>query len=85
MSDRRFPLDWLVLPLFGTILVIALWQVSCLTWAQGLPTPLKTWEMSKIYVVEPFAKRGEALRCVITRPLCRSMNRARRPSFISRT
>ena len=24
-----------------------------------LPSPLKTWEESKIYILEPFAKRGE--------------------------
>src|SRR6266542_3040312 len=59
MSDRRFPLDWIVLPLVGMLLVVGLWQVSCQTWAKGLPTPVKTWEMSKLYVLEPFAKRGE--------------------------
>ena len=41
------------------LLVVAAWWLSSVTWAKGLPTPLKTWEMSKIYVLEPFAKRGE--------------------------
>ncbi len=59
MADRRFPLDWLVLPMLGMLLVVGLWQISCMTWAKGLPTPVKTWEQSKVYVLEPFAKRGE--------------------------
>ncbi len=49
---------WLF-PLLGFAGVLALWQVSSLTWAPNLPTPLKTWEMSKLYITEPFAKRGE--------------------------
>lgn len=52
-------IDWLVLPLIGAAAVMVLWQVSCATWAKDLPTPAKTWEVSKPYIVEPFAKRGE--------------------------
>lgn len=59
MADRRFRFDWLILPVLGTVLVLVLWLVSCRTWAPGLPSPLKTWEMSKVYVLQPFAKRGE--------------------------
>ncbi len=60
MSDRRFPLDWLVLPLLGMSAVVLLWLVTSSTWAPDLPTPARTWEMSKLYVLQPFAKRGEA-------------------------
>ena len=33
--------------------------VSSRTWSKNLPSPAKTWEASKPYVAEPFAKRGE--------------------------
>ena len=35
------------------------WTVSSRTWSTNLPSPAKTWEASKPYVAEPFAKRGE--------------------------
>ncbi len=56
---KRFPFDWLALPLVGLIAVGLLWVISCSTWAPNLPSPVKTWEMSRPYIVEPFAKRGE--------------------------
>ena len=57
---RQLPqLDWLFLPLFGAGVVIALWYISSATWAKELPNPTRTWEASKPYVLEPFAKRGE--------------------------
>src|SRR6476646_5939160 len=56
---KRFKLDWLILPLIGIAVVILLWQVSSRTWAKELPSPLKTWAASKLYILEPFAKRGE--------------------------
>src|SRR5438045_9616457 len=52
-------IDWLILPLIGAGCVIALWALSSGTWAKELPSPLKTWQTSKPYIVEPFAKRGE--------------------------
>lgn len=58
MKGRIEMKTWL-LPLIGFVCVIALWQLSSRTWAKNLPTPVKTWEMSRAYVVEPFAKRGE--------------------------
>ena len=42
---------------FGALL--ALWAFSSATWSQNLPSPAKTWEVSKAYVLEPLAKRGE--------------------------
>jgi nitrate/nitrite transport system permease protein len=52
-------LDALVLPLVGVVLAVVCWSVSSATWAKELPSPIKTWEVSKMYVLEPFAKRGE--------------------------
>jgi nitrate/nitrite transport system permease protein len=48
-----------LLPLIGIGIVIALWAVSSATWAESLPSPAKTWETSKPYVMAPFEKRGE--------------------------
>src|SRR5215831_16885529 len=51
--------DWLLLPLIGVAFVLAVWAISSSTWAKELPSPAKTWETSKPYILEPFAKRGE--------------------------
>jgi nitrate/nitrite transport system permease protein len=59
MNIKKLKLDWLVLPLVGIAIVVALWAVSSATWAKELPSPAKTWEKSKEYVLDPFAKRGE--------------------------
>jgi nitrate/nitrite transport system permease protein len=59
MNIKRIKLDWLILPLVGIAIVVALWAVSSATWAKELPSPAKTWEKSKEYVLDPFAKRGE--------------------------
>ena len=56
---KTFKFDWLILPLVGIALVLLAWQLSSKTWAKELPTPLKTWEVSKDYVVKPFERRGE--------------------------
>ncbi len=56
---KSFKLDWLILPLLGIALVMLAWQVSSKTWAKELPTPQKTWEVSKDYVIKPFERRGE--------------------------
>jgi len=52
-------LEVIILPALGFLFLLGLWQVSSQTWAPNLPTPAKTWETSKLYVLEPFAKRGE--------------------------
>jgi nitrate/nitrite transport system permease protein len=57
MKDFKF--DSLILPLIGMGIVLVLWAVSSATWANNLPSPTKTWEASKGYILEPFAKRGE--------------------------
>jgi nitrate/nitrite transport system permease protein len=51
--------SYLVLPALGFIGVVALWAIASATVAPALPSPLKTWETSKPYVLEPFQKRGE--------------------------
>src|SRR6266567_7461795 len=51
--------DWLLLPLVGIAIVLGVWAISSSTWAKELPSPLKTWQASKPYILEPFAKRGE--------------------------
>jgi len=56
---KKFRLDWIILPLLGFAAVLLLWAISSNTWAPNLPSPLKTWQASRDYIVEPFAKRGE--------------------------
>jgi nitrate/nitrite transport system permease protein len=48
-----------LLPLVGLACVLVLWQLASATVAKDLPSPAKTWESSKPYVLKPFAKRGE--------------------------
>lgn len=48
----------LLLPLVGMALALAVWAgASALV--PDLPSPLKTWEDSKIYILKPLEKRGE--------------------------
>jgi nitrate/nitrite transport system permease protein len=49
----------LLLPLVGAACVLLAWSVSSRTWSKNLPSPSKTWEVSKPYVAEPLEKRGE--------------------------
>jgi nitrate/nitrite transport system permease protein len=57
MKNSR--LDWLFLPALGMFAVLILWTIASYSFAKNLPSPLKTWEASKLYILEPFAKRGE--------------------------
>src|SRR5215475_9694903 len=56
---NKLRLDWLILPLLGFAIVIALWYLLSATWAKELPNPSRAWADSKDYVIKPFAKRGE--------------------------
>jgi nitrate/nitrite transport system permease protein len=52
-------IDLVLLPMIGIGCMLVLWTVASATFAPSLPDPLKTWEASRLYVLEPFAKRGE--------------------------
>lgn len=56
VKDR---LESLFLPFVGISLVVAFWAVLSGTVAEQLPSPWATWEASRVYILEPFAKRGE--------------------------
>jgi nitrate/nitrite transport system permease protein len=47
------------LPFVGVLAVLALWALVSSTIVPSLPSPLKTWETSRPYIIEPFEKRGE--------------------------
>ena len=47
-----------LLPLTGIVMVGLLWLAASRS-VPDLPSPLRTWEESKLYLLEPFAKRGE--------------------------
>jgi nitrate/nitrite transport system permease protein len=55
----RVLVDYLVLPGIGIAAVLILWAILSGTVAKELPSPLRTWEESKLYITEPFAYRGE--------------------------
>ena len=47
-----------LLPLVGIGLAVAAWWAASL-YVTDLPSPARTWEESKLYLLEPWAKRGE--------------------------
>ena len=59
MSDKRFPFDYIILPLAAMVGCVLIWSFISAQIAPDLPSPGKTWEQSKSYVLAPFAKRGE--------------------------
>src|SRR5712691_10255094 len=48
-----------VLPLLGVAGVLVLWTVVNQAVAPDLPSPLRTWQESRRYILEPFFKDGE--------------------------
>ena len=48
----------LLLPLGGIGLAVLAWWAASL-YVPDLPSPVRTWEESKLYILEPLAKRGE--------------------------
>ncbi len=58
-KENQFKFDWVILPLLAAVTVIVLWAMVSSIQGVSLPSPLKTWEASKLYILEPFAKRGE--------------------------
>jgi nitrate/nitrite transport system permease protein len=58
-KTSTFDYQAVLLPLVGVALILALWAASSATWSKNLPSPAKTWEVSKAFVKAPFEKRGE--------------------------
>lgn len=56
---NKFKLDWLFLPLLGLVVMLAVWSLCSATVAKELPSPTKTWESSRDYILKPFEERGE--------------------------
>ena len=56
---RRIDFATVVLPIFGLGVLLFIWTILSTTVARDLPSPLKTWEESKLYVLNPFFKDGE--------------------------
>ena len=62
---KRFLIDYLLLPAVGLVGALLLWTlaskltVNAATGVADLPSPWQTWDGSRLYIVEPFAKRGE--------------------------
>jgi nitrate/nitrite transport system permease protein len=56
MSQKRV-VDFL-LPFLGLALAVVVWAAASAA-VPDLPSPLKTWQESRVYVLEPFTKRGE--------------------------
>ena len=47
-----------VLPIIGLLVLGAIWTVVA-SHVQDLPSPIKTWQESKLYILQPLDKRGE--------------------------
>ena len=47
-----------LLPGVGIVFALVFWMGAS-AMVPDLPSPLKTWEESKIYILEPLTKRGE--------------------------
>ena len=46
------------LPFVGLAVAVVIWSAASSA-VPDLPSPLKTWQESKVYLLEPFTKRGE--------------------------
>jgi nitrate/nitrite transport system permease protein len=57
MASSR--LSRILLPVLGLGLVLMVWTALSQTVATDLPSPARTWEESRRYVLEPFFKDGE--------------------------
>ena len=59
MKAVKLLTDYLLLPLLGLAGIAFIWAILSATVCPDLPSPSKTWEESRRYVIEPFAYRGE--------------------------
>jgi len=55
----RIDVGAFVLPMLGVLAIIGIWAASSATWSKNLPSPAKTWQVSRPFIVAPFEKRGE--------------------------
>lgn len=55
----RIDFATVVLPILGPGVMLLVWTILSTTVAPDLPTPVKTWEESKLYILKPFFKEGE--------------------------
>ena len=55
----RLDISSILLPAIGALLLLLLWAITSGTVSKNLPSPAKTWEVSRPFVVAPFEKRGE--------------------------
>ena len=53
------------LSMVGLVVVGGLWTFLSLNVAPDLPSPLKTWQESKLYILSPWEKRGEMESCLM--------------------
>src|SRR5207247_1014018 len=47
-----------LLPIVGILCLIGVWAILAVE-VTDLPSPLRTWQESKLYILQPFEKRGE--------------------------
>jgi nitrate/nitrite transport system permease protein len=59
MATTRATARNLLLPCLGLLGVLVVWTVLSQTVARDLPSPARTWEESRRYILEPFFKDGE--------------------------
>ena len=58
-SSLENAVRYVLLPALGVAVVLIGWSMASATFADNLPSPHKTWETSKPYILAPFEKRGE--------------------------
>ena len=56
---KRMDSAAMILPMFGIGLVLIIWTALSLKVAPDLPSPLRTWQESQNYILNPFFKDGE--------------------------
>ena len=59
MKRLKLQLGSVFLPIIGVAVMIGLWAVASSTISSELPSPAKTWDESKLYILRPFEYRGE--------------------------
>ena len=59
LNLKKMLVDGIVLPAIGIGAVLVLWAALSNSIAKELPSPVKTWQESKLYILQPFTYRGE--------------------------